>query len=113
MNDPDHLLFVYGTLMPGQANHHVVQNIPGQWFKASTSGRKEKILYGRAEYEALVYQDAGAEIQGYVLVSRVLHQHWDKLDLFEGEKYVRKVITVRVQDGHSLNPVMATAYVKK
>jgi len=31
-------LFIYGTLAPGRPNHHVVEDIPGNWEEATLKG---------------------------------------------------------------------------
>ena len=31
-------LFVYGTLAPGRANHHILEGIPGSWEAATLKG---------------------------------------------------------------------------
>ena len=90
-------LFVYGTLAPGRPNHHILAEVPGTWRRATLRGRLFEEGWGATlGYPAIIPSDDGDEVDGFVLVSEQLADHWPRLDDFEGEGYERVAVTVTV-----------------
>ncbi len=104
-------LFVYGTLMPGEINHHYLQTIDGVWQRATIKGRLYPQGIGLATgYPALVLagQFDGKEelVPGWLLTSEHLKNHWQVLDEFEGIAYKRVTTLVTTLDN-----ILLEAYV--
>jgi len=93
-------LFVYGTLIPGQSNHHVLSDIPGDWERASVTGTLANEGWGSGHgCPGLIPSQDGQEIQGYIFISGDLQKHWDMLDDFEGSDYKRQLISAKLSSG--------------
>lgn len=93
-------LFVYGTLAPNRSNHHWLANIGGSFEAASITGVLIPQGWGAAEgYPAIIPDEQGQVVQGYLFKSENLPNHWQALDDFEGEGYVRTQVTVTLIDG--------------
>lgn len=91
-------LFVYGTLAPGRSNHHVVRDIGGTWQRATLRGRLVEKGWGSwLGYPAIIPDDDGNPVHGYLFSSPELDQHWARLDAFEGDEYVREPVTVATE----------------
>lgn len=93
-------LFVYGTLAPGRPNAHVMDGMVGTWEPATARGELLPDGWGAAAgYPAIVLEDDGPQVPGYVFSSADLPAHWDRLDEFEGEGYDRVLTTVHLHSG--------------
>ena len=93
-------LFVYGSLQPGESNEHVLAELSGEWQPAVIKGTLHEAGWGTdMGYPGLVLDDNGSDVQGYVLTSADLANHWVALDKFEGDEYERVAATVIVKDG--------------
>lgn len=93
-------LFVYGTLVPGRSNEHVLHDVAGHWEPGTVRGHLREHGWGAAlGYPALVLDEDGQEVHGMLLSSPDLAEHWDRLDHFEGDGYTRVLTTVRRADG--------------
>jgi len=96
-------LFVYGTLGPGRPNEHVLTAIGGTWETASVNGYLKPQGWGtEMGFPGIVLDDKGDEIKGYIFCSDNLEHHWNELDYFEGEEYVRVLTTVNTKDNMSV-----------
>ena len=96
----EHRLATYGTLSPGQANHHQMDGMTGTWRQGTVRGRCFMVGWGAAMgYPGLVADPEGEPVPVMLFESADLPQHWDRLDAFEGEGYVRSVIAVETADG--------------
>lgn len=87
---PCKILAVYGSLMPGRENHHLLDGVAGCWSPGIVKGHYQD--NGWAEgvgYPSVVWDPEGDEIPVQVLVSDELPAHWGRLDSFEGEAYRR------------------------
>lgn len=92
-------LFVYGTLQPNQSNNYLLQNIGGTFQKATVKGFYDTLGWGKTYgYPAVVLDDTGDAINGYVFTSNNLKTNWDLLDDFEGDGYKRVLTKVNVAD---------------
>lgn len=93
-------LFVYGTLCPGRPNEHWLKDIGGTFTKAKVNGKLHSEGWGATMgYPAIVLDDTGGEVEGYVFESENLLQNWTKLDEFEGEEYQRVKAQVILESG--------------
>ncbi|MEO1655144.1 MAG: gamma-glutamylcyclotransferase family protein [Bacteroidota bacterium] len=92
-------LFVYGTLCPGQPNHHLLENIGGTWEKGIVRGILYPEGWGAAlGYPAMILDEKGGIVEGYLFSSDNLMMHWDDLDAFEGEGYERVRTDVELEN---------------
>lgn len=85
-------LIIYGSLAPGESNHSVMNPIKGEWKKAIIKGKLQEGGWGSSlGYNGFIpVNDEEAEIINcYVLFSEDLTSHWDYLDDFEGDGYIR------------------------
>ena len=95
MTGPDRLA-VYGTLVPGGSNAHVLDGISGTWRSGTVAGtRHEDGWHG---YPGLVPGGDG-RVAVAVLEVDALAPHLPRLDAFEGPGYRRVVLPVRVAGG--------------
>ena len=93
-------LFVYGTLAPGCPNEHVLADIPGTWEPATVRGTLLQEGWGAAQgYPGIILEENGADVDGFILTSDKLSEHWDRLDDFEGDGYERIVTEAILADG--------------
>ncbi|MDO4440755.1 MAG: gamma-glutamylcyclotransferase family protein [Moraxella sp.] len=101
-SDVEHL-FVYGTLAPNRPNHHIMTPIDGTWQVATTKGYLHAQGWGVTQgYPALIPDEQGEVVHGFVFSSDKLCEHWQRLDAFEGVEYQRKPIVVTLTDGQTL-----------
>lgn len=108
MMDIDRRLAVYGTLRPGQSNHHHVAGLAGTWRRGTVTGHIVHTGWGAAfNYPVLTLSADGDAVAVDVLESVDLPGHWDRLDTFEGSQYRRTRAVVATGAG----PVEAWIYV--
>ncbi|MGD9683858.1 MAG: gamma-glutamylcyclotransferase [Candidatus Obscuribacterales bacterium] len=105
LDNPSHRLAAYGTLRPGESNHHIVSHIEGEWFPGEATGRVREV----AGYPSFCFQEGGQKIGVDVLISRNLPRYYPDIDYFEGELYVRILVPVRLEKG-SGNIVICNIY---
>jgi gamma-glutamylcyclotransferase (GGCT)/AIG2-like uncharacterized protein YtfP len=97
-------LFVYGTLCPGKPNAHLLENIGGSWKKGYIRGTLYQSGWGAAMgYPGVVPDRSAGRVDGYVFYSDNLPAHWEELDAFEGEGYLRVPVTVQQEDGKAVD----------
>lgn len=99
MSGIDTRLAVYGTLAPGEPNHHQLDGLDGDWTAGVVRGRL--INEGWAAvggYPALVLDPEADNIDVQVFSSPDLPGHWARLDAFEGEDYCRAAVAVAIGD---------------
>ena len=97
-------LFVYGTLAPGRPNEHMLADVPGTWESATVRGTLVPEGWGAdVGYPGIVLSEEGDEVQGLVFSSADLSDHWERLDEFEGEAYVRVLVSVRLASGATVD----------
>lgn len=93
----DNRLAVYGTLAPGQPNHHVVAGAGGSWLDGTVRGRLEIGGWGAAlGHPGLVPDPAAEPIPVKLLVAADLPSHLARLDEFEGVDYARVRVPVEL-----------------
>lgn len=93
-------LFVYGTLGPGRPNAHILEDLGGEWTEAFVIGKLVEAGWGaKSGYPALVIDETGEQIDGFLFTSNKLPDNWPMLDAFEGAEYERVTIKVHLSDG--------------
>lgn len=93
-------LFVYGTLKPGFANHYILKNIGGAFFKATLYGFQfDRNWEKETGYPGLVESNKDSKVDGFLFVSKNLTQNLKVLDDFETEAYIRKIASITLKDG--------------
>ncbi len=96
-------LAVYGTLAPGESNHHVVAAIDGRWVEASIRGHRFTARWRDTPgYPGFRPDPEGPLVPALILVADDLDEHWDRLDAFEGPGYKRVEIEVFDRPGAEL-----------
>ncbi|WP_419895942.1 gamma-glutamylcyclotransferase family protein [Roseomonas sp. USHLN139] len=104
----DHRLACYGTLAPGQANHHELDGLAGHWRAGIVRGWRLAEGQGAAlGYPVLLPDPAGGTVAVQLFESAGLPAQWARLDAFEGEGYRRIEIPVETAGG----PLPAWIYV--
>lgn len=98
LDHPNRRLVAYGTLRPGQVNHHLVRDLEGIWRRGRIKGR---VVPQPSGYTALRPDDPG-ETEVEVLESAGLAEAWPRLDAFEGAAYRRRLVAVTLSDGQRL-----------
>jgi gamma-glutamylcyclotransferase (GGCT)/AIG2-like uncharacterized protein YtfP len=99
-------LFVYGTLAPGESNEHILADIIGTWQPAIVRGTfwqeggTDIGCPGMIPYD--FGDELGNEIKGLIFTSEQLPEHWQRLDDFEGEGYVRQLIQAKLVSGSNV-----------
>ena len=93
-------LFVYGTLAPGEKNHHLLGGISGTWESGSCNGRiftqTRGVHIGLPCFESTV---DGEAFIGKIFSSTELNTRWKILDEFEGELYDRRLVSAKTEQG--------------
>ncbi|KAA8732782.1 gamma-glutamylcyclotransferase [Acinetobacter qingfengensis] len=93
-------LFTYGTLRPNHENAHILKHIEGTWQKGFVHGVVHILDWGPDQgLPAIVLDEQAERIEGYVLSSDKLVEHWEMLDEFEGFQYKRVRVDVELESG--------------
>ena len=92
-------LFVYGTLMPNCPNAYFLENIVGKFIPATVQGKLVDAGWSASMgYPGIRLDKKRDTIHGFLFYSSNLINHWDSLDEFEGEEFVRTSVTVERYD---------------
>src|SRR3712207_3837255 len=90
-----HTLAVYGTLVPGGPNHHVVAPLGGEWTDGLIEGDLLPSGWGAAlGYPGFRPRAGGDAVAVRVLIASSLATAWSALDRFEGPGYQRILVPV-------------------
>jgi gamma-glutamylcyclotransferase (GGCT)/AIG2-like uncharacterized protein YtfP len=107
LDAPERRLAVYGSLRPGEENHHHVADLVGEWRAGEVRGLLHEAGWGAARgYPGILRDPAGRRVPVQLLESRALPARWERLDDFEGPGYRRILIVVDTDRG----PVVANIY---
>ena len=88
-------LAVYGSLIPGKENHHIVEPISGVWSTGYVQGDFYDRGWGAGiGYPAVSWRAGGPSVPVYILTASGLSEHWSRLDDFEGSDYRRILVPV-------------------
>ena len=90
----------YGSLAPGQVNHHQLAALKGRWLRGTVQGKRIDAGWGTTlGFPGLILDASGPAVDVYLFESADLPDHWSRLDEFEGAGYRRVVTRVRTADG--------------
>ena len=93
-------LATYGSLAPGQVNHHQLAPLKGCWQRGTVQGKRIDAGWGTTlGFAGLILDESGPDVDVYLFESADLPDHWSRLDEFEGPGYRRVVTRVRTADG--------------
>lgn len=95
-------LFVYGTLAPSEKNHHFLEHLSGTWESATAPGIVEIQTIGTHIGLPCFKPSKNDTVRGLIFTSRELNSVWQTLDVFEGDEYIRHLITVVTEDNVEL-----------
>ena len=88
-------LALYGTLVPGGVNHHLMEPYPGSWSTGVVRGTLYAEGWGAlVGAPAMVWRPDGEPIEVHLLESEALATGWAALDAFEGPEYARLLVPV-------------------
>jgi gamma-glutamylcyclotransferase (GGCT)/AIG2-like uncharacterized protein YtfP len=105
----EHRLATYGSLAPGQVNHHQLDGLRGVWRGGTVRGRLIDSGWGSAiGFPGLLLDDEAFEVPVSLFESPDLPKHWERLDQFEGDGYQRVVAKITV-DGEVLQAFIYVA----
>ncbi len=108
MTGPDERLVVYGSLAPGQPNHHLLFDLGGTWTEGYVRGHLSQVGWGAAQgYPALRPALNAPLVRAFLLESPDLPDRWAQLDEFEGDQYQRVLVSFETQ---TAEPVAAYLY---
>lgn len=97
---PDCILATYGSLAPGQINHHELDGLCGHWHAGTVRGFLVEMGWGEdLGYPALVLDPEGDRVAVSIFESTALPDHWPRLDAFEGGQYQRCVAAAETERG--------------
>lgn len=82
-------LATYGTLAPGERNHHLLAPCPGTWTRGEVTGWR-----AARDFPVFTYAAAAPRVRVFVLESGLLVPHWARLDAFEDPDYRRILVPV-------------------
>ena len=108
---PERRLAVYGTLVPGRQNYHLVQPLGGVWSVGRVAGSLLPEGWGVTHGYAGMRWEPGASgsVEVHVLCSRKLPAAWGWLDEFEGADYRRIWVPVDSEQGVTVANLYAVA----
>jgi gamma-glutamylcyclotransferase (GGCT)/AIG2-like uncharacterized protein YtfP len=93
-------LATYGSLRPGEVNHHELSELKGRWLKGTVKGQLAEEGWGAPlGFPALILDPLGATVDVELFESRELLDHWGRLDEFEGSGYRRVAVEVDTEEG--------------
>ncbi|WP_419940069.1 gamma-glutamylcyclotransferase family protein [Candidatus Palauibacter sp.] len=107
LDHPERRLAAYGSLLPGENNHHHVATLVGRWVDGTVEGTlHDRGWAARQGYPGFVPGTAGdrvgtsgERVAVKVFESLALPEAWDRLDAFEGAAYRRILAPVETRVG--------------
>ena len=99
-------LIIYGSLAPGEKNHFVMQDIPGEWLNATIHACIEDNGWStRTGYPRFIPEsDNTKDHRVMIFVSDQLYRFWDRIDEFEGTEDYHRILWEYISvDGESKN----------
>ncbi len=91
-------LAVYGSLTPGEVNHHAIADLPGTWEDGIVTGVLQP-PESTSHFPALRWRAGGPPVAARLFVSDALPAQWGRLDAFEGTAYRRILVPVHSESG--------------
>jgi len=99
LDHPERRLAAYGSLLPGENNHHHVATLVGRWVEGTVEGAlHDRGWAARQGYPGFVPGSSGGRVAVKVFESLALPDAWDRLDAFEGEAYRRILAPVEMEE---------------
>lgn len=96
----DQRLASYGTLAPGKSNHKQLAHLNGRWVKGTVRGHRTKANWGQwIGYPGFKPDDNADPVTVDIFESEELPDHWERLDVFEGEAYQRVTVQAETDRG--------------
>ncbi|MEM1298047.1 MAG: HAD-IA family hydrolase [Pseudomonadota bacterium] len=93
-------LATYGTLAPGQVNHHHMGGMSGLWSRGTIHGHLHAEGWGaKHDCPGIHLAPDGEEVAVHIFTSPDLPDHWARLDAFEGAEYRRVSTMADTPDG--------------
>lgn len=90
--------------VPTHSQEHVLADVHGTWEPATVQRRLLRLGWGAdVGYPGIVLADDGSTVQGMLLSSTNLSDHWDRLDEFEGAGYDRVPTSVTLGSGATVS----------
>ncbi len=103
-------LAVYGTLVPGRSNHHIVEPLGGEWTEGFVEGDLSPTGWGATlGFPAFRPRTNGPLVAVHVLTSSRLRSNWSTLDDFEGPAYQRILVPVLKVDAANIRQLHTVA----
>jgi len=100
MTTISNVLFVYGTLAPGEENAHIMTGMDGEWCRASVHGKRNDKGWGvNKGHPGFTPDENGDVVNGLIFISNDLPANWARLDEFEGADYKRISIKATLENG--------------
>ena len=100
LDHPERRLAAYGSLLPGEDNHHHVATLVGRWVPGTVEGALiDRGWTARQGYPGFVPRVSGARVAVKVFESLALPEAWGRLDAFEGASCRRILIPVETESG--------------
>jgi gamma-glutamylcyclotransferase (GGCT)/AIG2-like uncharacterized protein YtfP len=93
LDHPARKFVVYGTLAPGQPNHHVIEGIAGNWIDCIVRGS----VRIECDLPVFTWHPSGPAVQAQLFISADLPQSWSRIDAFEGSVYRRHLIPAKLE----------------
>lgn len=88
-------LAVYGSLAPGELNHHVIADLTGSWRVGYVTGELYETGWGATSgYPGIRWDPEAAPVAVKLFTSVQLRFQWHRLDRFEGPEYCRVLAPV-------------------
>jgi gamma-glutamylcyclotransferase (GGCT)/AIG2-like uncharacterized protein YtfP len=92
-------LAVYGSLAPGEVNHWVLAGLDGTWTEGTVRGIRKPAGWGKAlGFPGLIWNPEADRVAVKLFESKDLPRNWERIDAFEGDDYLRRLIPVE-RDG--------------
>lgn len=103
---PERRLAAYGSLLPGEDNHHHVATLVGRWTRGTVEGRLlDRGWAARSGYPGFLARVPGDAVAVKVFESLALPGAWARLDAFEGGAYRRILIPVETETGRVVSNI--------
>lgn len=100
LDHPERRLAAYGSLLPGENNHHHVAALVGRWVEGTVEGTlHDRGWAARQGYPGFVPGASGDRVAVKVFESLALPEAWDRLDAFEGAAYRRILAPIEMKSG--------------
>lgn len=107
LDHPERRLAAYGSLLPGEDNHHHVAMMVGRWIEGEVEGTLvDRGWAARQGYPGYMPRPGGGRVPVKVFESLALPGAWERLDAFEGSNYRRILSPVETSPG----PVVCNIY---